>query len=601
MGTAQQRSAYPPAVANTRVSVPLPAVLAIALLSLLAYFGVQDCGFTWDDDDYVLANPNLRSWHGLWAIWAEPRSLPQYYPLVHTSFWLEWQCWGSNALGYHLVNVALHACAAVLFGQLLARLAVPGAWAAALWFCAHPMHVESVAWITERKNLLSLVCALAAAHAYASWRSDPQRRWLVRAALWFLAALASKSVTATLPGAWLVLVWWQDGRIGKRDAWPLGLGLLLGALAAWNTAWLEAVHVGAGDAVGLHGLERLLVLGRAPWHYLHSILWPFGNCFNYPRWELAVGSLAQWSWLLVTLAALAVAGSLRARLGRSTLTVLLLFGGTLLPVLGLFDVYPFRFSFVADHFAYHASLPMLAAIANLAQRGVVRWSPRARAALAVVIALLLATLASRLVPNYRSEEVMWQATLRCHPTSTLALANLAGKALARGELDRAETLSQQALAADPNHPESLANLGAIAHHRRDLARAEQYYERARALRPNFATNLRNLGMLWHEQGRSQDALPLVQRAVELDGEYLDGRTLLVTLYQQLRQWRECLAAADWVLAFRPEIVSVRLHAAEAALELRDFALAEHHANLALRQVPGLAQARAVLTRARQQR
>lgn len=571
---------------------------------LLAYLGVAECGFVWDDDDYVTQNPVLRSAAGLWSIWFEPRSLPQYYPLVHTTFWVEWQLWGAAPLGYHVVNVLLHGLAALLFGRLLQRLAVPGAWAAALWFAAHPLHVESVAWVTERKNVLSLVAALCAAHRYWSWHTAAgadaraTRRHLLLAGVWFALALASKTVTATLPAALLVVVWWRDGRIARRDAWPLGAALAGGALAAGATAWLEAVHVGAADTSDLAYLDRLLVAGRAPWHYLGSVLWPFGNCFHYPRWRLDPGDWTQWLYVVATLAALTAAGALRPRWGRGPLATLLLFGGVLTPVLGCFDVYPFRFSFVADHFAYHASLPVFAAVAAVTTRWLAgRWPGGGRLA-ALAIAVGLALLSSRLVPNYRDEATLWQATLHCNPASTLALTNLAGRALAAGDLATAQALSERALRSDPDHPESIANLGVLAHRRNDLAAAEAHYLRALALRPRFATTLRNLGALRHQQGRSAEARPLVEQALALDPEYLDGRTLHVTVLHALRDWRACLDAADWVLAHRPDLLDMRLRAAEAALELGDRAAALAHAERALQQAPGLEQARRVIARAR---
>ncbi|MFM1873437.1 MAG: O-GlcNAc transferase [Planctomycetota bacterium] len=590
--------AYSLGVDRKHLPVPTAPLAAVLLVLVLAYHGVAECGFVWDDDDYVTSNPTLRTWAGLWSIWTEPRSLPQYYPLVHTSFWLEWRLWGAHPLGYHLTNVALHGAAAVILARLLTRLAVPGAWAAALWFAAHPMHVESVAWVTERKNVLSLVCALAAANAYWRAREDVGLRPLLPALGWFLAALASKTVTATLPAALLVLVWWRDGRITRRDAAPLGAALGLGATAALGTAWLEAVHVGAAAMSDLHGAERILVAGRAPWHYLGSLLWPFGHCFHYPRWQLDAAEIAQWAWPAATAATLAAAWALRNRLGRSPLAVLLLFGGTLVPVLGFVDVYPFRFSFVADHFAYHASLPIVAGVAAAATRLARRIAPKVAAAAACAVAVGLALASAALVPEYRDEATLWQATLTKHPQSTLALSNLAGRALASGDVDAAERLTERALQADPANPESIANLGVIAHHRRDLAAAERHYERARALRPDFATNLRNLGALRHEQGRSEEALAFVQRALELDPEYLDGLELEVTLLQTLARHRECLAAAERLLLLRPEQLAVRLRAAEAALAVGETATAAHHAEAALRQAPMLEQARKVLEAAK---
>ena len=130
------------------------AVLLICV-TFAVYAPVFDTGFIWDDDSYVTKNPTLRSLEGLGQIWFEPTATPQYYPLVFTGFWLEYQLWGLNPLGYHLVNILIHAVSAVLVWRILGSLQVPGAWLAAVIFALHPVHVESVAWITERKNVLS--------------------------------------------------------------------------------------------------------------------------------------------------------------------------------------------------------------------------------------------------------------------------------------------------------------------------------------------------------------------------------------------------------------------------------------------------------------
>ena len=560
---------------------------------LVAYAPVLGCGFIWDDDDYVTQNPVLREWSGLGSIWLQPTSLPQYYPLVHTTFWLEYRLWGADPLGYHVVNVLLHAASAVVLWRLLTQLAVPGALLGALWFAVHPVHVESVAWVTERKNVLSLLCYLLAARSFLRWHEGLSPRGWWHATAWFVAALLGKTVTASLPAALLVVLWWRHGRIGRRELRATAPWFVLGAALGWFTVHLEATHVGAAAALQLEPLQRVLIAGRAVWFYLASLLWPWPLCFNYPRWQIDTSSAAQWLFVVAAIAAPLLAFWLRGRLGRGPLTVLLLFGGTLVPAIGFFDVYPFRFSFVADHFQYHASLAVLAGLAA----ALTTRSTRAAQLLGGAVALVLLVFTSRQIPAYRDEATLWQTTLRCNPRSVVALVNLGGMSLAAGDLDTTVALSERALAIDPRSFESLANLGAVAHKRNDLDTARQRYEQAYAIKADHATNLRNLAALDLQQGRAAEALPLAQRAIELDPDFYDGHVTLTSVLHALQRWAECAEQADWVLRRTPDAIEPRLRAIDALQHLGRHEEAAGNAALLLRRMPGLEQVRRAFVRA----
>ena len=256
--------------------------------------------FIWDDDAYVTHNGTLRTLPGLWAIWFVPFSIPQYYPLVHTTFWIEYHLWGLAPLGYHIVNVLLHGASAVLFWRLLVQLRLPGAWLAAALFAVHPVDVESVAWVTERKNVLSLAFALAALSSYlkfhpASVQSDQDHavagsagaRWYLLALALFIAALLSKTVVATVPAVLLVIYWWRTGGIDWRELPFLMPFFVLGAASGLFTAWLEVKHVGAeGEEWDFTSVERVLIAGRVLWFYAAKLAWPYPLIFFYRRWMI---------------------------------------------------------------------------------------------------------------------------------------------------------------------------------------------------------------------------------------------------------------------------------------------------------------------------
>ena len=150
----------------------LAAAGLLVIMTLAAYLPALGAGFVFDDRLYVTENPRLGSLEGLGQIWTvveQKEAQHQYYPLTSSGFWLQHQLWGLRPVGYHLVNVLLHAANAVLLWRLLRRLGVPGAWLAGAVFALHPVHVQSVAWVSELKNVLSTSFFLLSLHAFVRW------------------------------------------------------------------------------------------------------------------------------------------------------------------------------------------------------------------------------------------------------------------------------------------------------------------------------------------------------------------------------------------------------------------------------------------------
>ncbi len=336
-----------------------PWLIAAALLvaTLAAYQPAWNGGMLWDDDKHV-TSPELRSPDALPRIWFDVGATQQYYPVVHSAFWIQHRLWGDATTGYHIVNVVLHVLSALLLFLILRQLAIPGALLAAAVFALHPVHVESVAWITELKNTLSGVFCLLAALAYLRYdRNRNASTYAISFGL-FVLALLSKSVTATLSGALLVVLWWQRGRLGwRRDVVPLLPFMGVGAASGLFTAWVERTHIGAeGPEFSLTLVERALIAGRAIWFYLAKLLWPIDLVFIYPRWQVSQGEAWQYLYPAGVVVLLATLWLLRKR-SRAPIAALLIFAGTLFPVLGFFNVFPFRYSFVADHFQYPGQHP----------------------------------------------------------------------------------------------------------------------------------------------------------------------------------------------------------------------------------------------------
>jgi protein O-mannosyl-transferase len=218
-------------------------VLLLSLTVIFVYSPALNGGFIFDDDGYVESNLLLRDIEGLVKIWFDPKANPQYYPLTFTSFWVEFQLWQTWTMGYHLTNVIVHILNALLLLRLLQRLAIPGAWLAATIFALHPVQVESVAWISERKNVLSgffyfltLLCYLRFSPIGSDVLSEHKQQWRYYgfALVFFACALLSKSATCSLPAVILLLIWWKKSRLALTDCVPLVPMFAVGVMVSWS-------------------------------------------------------------------------------------------------------------------------------------------------------------------------------------------------------------------------------------------------------------------------------------------------------------------------------------------------------------------------------
>jgi tetratricopeptide (TPR) repeat protein len=537
--------------------------LGCALLlaaTLLAYHPAWQAGFIWDDDAHV-TRPFLSSLHGLARIWFEPGATQQYYPLLYSAFWLEHRAWGDQACAYHLLNIVLHAGVAALLFRLLRRLSVAGAFLAAALFALHPVGVESVAWISEQKNTLSALLYLAAALAYL--RFDRGRRasdYALGLGL-FLLALLSKSVTATLPAALLVLLWWRHGRISaRRDVLPLAPWFAAGIAAGVVTSWMERTHVGArGAAFALGPADRLFIAGRALWFYLGKLVWPADLTFIYPRWEIRASDPVQWLPPLGALAALALLWRIRQRT-RGPLAVALLFAGTLVPALGFFNLFPFLYSFVADHFQYLAAPAVLTGAAAAITLLAARLPAAGRAAVhagSVALVAFLGVLTWRQCGMYRDLETLWTTTIARNPACWMAYNNLASELLKGGRTEEAIADLGAALRLAPDDAAAHATLGQAWEQERKYREAAAEYERALALEPSNAAAQLDDGILLARMGRAGEAAEHFRRALVTEPDSAGAHTGLGNVLLQEGQLEAAATQYRLALADDPRAVAAR--------------------------------------------
>ncbi|HEY1847569.1 MAG TPA: tetratricopeptide repeat protein [Opitutaceae bacterium] len=571
--------------------------LALLGVTLLAYLPVWRAGFVWDDEGHVTRR-DLQSLHGLVRIWAEPGATQQYYPLLHSAFWAEHRLWGDAPLGYHLANVVLHAAAAFLLFLVLRRLGVPGALLGSALFALHPICVESVAWVSEQKNTLSAVLYFAAALVYL--RFDARRRWpgYVAATLLFAMALATKSVTATLPAALLVVFWWKRGRLCLRtDILPLAPWLGMAAVAGIVTAWVEKTFVGAkGAAFALGPLDRILVAGRALWFYLGKILWPARLVFIYPRWQIDAGAAWQYGPPLAVLVAVGAAFAVRRRF-RGPLAVVLLFAGTLFPALGFINVYPFIYSFVADHFQYLGAAVALSALAAVLALGARRLPASGRSAAAVAAftgVAGLGVLTARQSRIYASAESLWQATLALNPGCWMACENLGGVYLGEGRVEDASRQFRAALDINPRDVDALNDL-AVALLRQDKSGpAFEELRKALAIALAYAETHINLGAAYLKEGRADEAVAEFRRARDIQPDKAQTRRDLAAAYVQEKRHDDAIAELREAEALEPGDARIEFDLGNALLDSGHAADAVPHFRAALEANPRLPEGRNTL-------
>ncbi|HWP70278.1 MAG TPA: tetratricopeptide repeat protein [Gemmatimonadaceae bacterium] len=587
----------------------------IFALTVVAYLPALNAGFVWDDDDHVTGNETLQDASGLRRLWVERGAVPQYYPLVHTTFWIERQLWGLNPVAYHATNIALHALAAVLLWAVLVRLRVPYGFLAALIFALHPVGVESVAWITERKNVLSAVFYLASALAWlrtqafapsdeglatiagqrsakdATHRStgvplvERARWWYTISLALFVCAMLSKTVACSLPAAMLLVVWWKKGRVQWGDVRPLVPFFVIGLALAVNTALMERTRVGAvGNDWSFGPAERLLIAGRAVWFYAMKLLWPANLTFIYPRWEINAGSWMQWLFPLGAAALVSTAWASRHRIGRGPVVALLFFGITLVPALGFVNVYPMRFSFVADHFQYLAMIGPIALVAAV----IARYGVAERAAF--VLPLLLGVLTWRQTGVYRNLETLWTDTIAKNPSAWLAHNNLGNVLLDRGDLQGAIVRYRKAAALKADYYEAHGNLGSALLRIGAVDEARGSTDAALRVAPGYTPALVTRAAILSRDGHPSEAVSVLQQVLRQEPGNGEALNTLGSVLASAGDIENAGKAFEAALQMRPELVQARVNLARILLQTARFGDASAQIEKALHDSPGDADA-----------
>lgn len=443
-----------------KLSLWVSAVLLV-VASVLCYLPAFKAGFVWDDDVYVIFNPAVRDWHGLWRIWFAPFSSTElhYWPVVHTSFWLDFRLWGEAATGWHSTNIALHTICVMLVWQVLSMLRIRGARLAALLFAVHPVHVESVAWVIERKDTLSTLFYLLAFISWIHWQREGSRMAAVGAALCCLLGVWSKSVAATLPAGLLIWRWWESGRITRRDLLGVVPIVLIIIAGTGFDTWVLQQHEGSVRSVPLG--TRFVESGAAFWLSSAKLLWPYPLSPIYPPVLAGWPETLKWIPAGCAVLFLAVLFTLRRRIGRAPFAAAAFYAVTLAPSIGVLHFAFLDITRVADRFQYLASAAPLALLAafgfRLARisRGVER---SIVLALGCIIVILLSAATFGYCEMWHDRVTLFRQALRYAPNSPHAHYQLSIGLRALDRNDEAFSHAKRAVELAPSLKEAQKEL-----------------------------------------------------------------------------------------------------------------------------------------------
>jgi protein O-mannosyl-transferase len=563
------------------------------LLTCMVYLPGLRNGFVWDDDNLVVNSRLVRASDGLYRFWCTTEAT-DYWPLTSTAWWLEWRLWGNRPVGYHVVNVLLHAANATLIWIILRRLKVPRAWLAALLFAIHPVNVATAAWISEQKNTLSMLLFGAAILLYLRFDEAGRWRWYTLSLAAFVLSLLSKAAVVMLPVVLLLCLWRLHGRIRRQDVLRSAPFFMASLALGLVTVWFQYHRAMGGQAMRDNGLiSHLAVAGCVPWFYAYKILLPAHLAVIYPKWDVAGGS---WN---ACLPAVILAGGFalfwwkRKTWGGGPLVGFGYFVAMLFPVMGFFNQGFHRYSLVADHWQYYSSIGMIALVVAAGTTLCRRDGRRSRymgMAASVMIAILLASITRARIAVYKNNETFWGDAVKKNPNAWLAYYNL-GNARARvGDSRQAIQYYKKAVQLRPDYGDAHLNLGDALLREGDLTEAINQYEQTAQIEPDVADVHNNLGLALIRAGRVGEAIEHYERALQIDPNFAAARYNLGNAFLGGGRMKDAIAEYEEAVRLRPDDADAHNNLAFALGREDRIQEAIGHCEEALRIRPGFAEA-----------
>jgi tetratricopeptide (TPR) repeat protein len=586
--------------------------LVIAGAALWIYQPALQGDWLWDDAQLVGDNAVVHDPNGLWKIWFDPGSLLDYQPLKVSVVWLQWQLWGDDRLGYHLTNVLLHIVGALLVWRLLNKFGLRLAWLGGLIFAVHPVQVESVAWIAELKNTLSLPPFLLAMCAWIDFEERGEKRDYFLALGLFLVAMLCKATMVMFPVVILLYAWWKRGRIGLNDLKASASFFVVSLVLGLVTAWFLHHYTMGDNAVPMGGFfSRLACAGLALSFYFSTSFLPVGLLPIYPHWVVDPPTLLQFLPWPILLAMIGGLWMKRKSWGRHTLLGLGFFLINLAPFIGFNAASYMKYTWVMDHILY---IPIIGLI-GLVVAGSGEMEKRVSASvrfcgigLAATLVILLAWLSHADAAEYVNAETLWRYEIRHNPEAWLAYNNLGGALIETRRLPEAMEDYEEALRIKPDYADAHNNLANALLLTDRVPEAMEHFQQALRIKPDFAEAHFNFGCALAQTGRMSEAIEQFEQALQINPDFAEACNSLahaltltgrvpeaIEQYEQALRIKPDFAEAHYNLGnllFQTGRVPEAMEQYEQALRIKpDYAEAHGNLGYALEQTGRLPEAR----------
>ena len=560
--------------------------LVLGILILIVYSPVYNAGFVWDDKA-VYENPHILSWTGISNIWCYPASMIpyeiHYWPLTHSSFWLENKIWGQDPGGYHRTNVLLHLLNTLLLWWFLTRIQLPWAWIAALIFGLHPVHAEPVCWILGRKDLLSFFFYLISVFSYYRFMTNRKRREILFSFIFFCLALLCKSIAVTLPGAILLINYYMR-KFRVRDLiWP-GLFSMTGLLYASLDISLCGSAEKLNFSLGI--IERAIICGKSWWFYLGKLIYPADLIAVYPRWEASTNFFN----ILPFPAAISVMSILVVFRKR----IPCLFGSfafftiSLLPILGIIPFGFMRYSYVADRFQYLASAGIICGFTVLIHH-ILSDKDRIWRRISIVglsfLMIAYCSITWTIAVSYGSKQSLFERVIARNPDAYIAFYNLGAVAANENKYAEAAEKFLTAYKIKPDHGDVVIQLGTNLMLSGQDREAEKYLNEATIKYPESVTSWINLGNVRLRLGNREQAILAYQQALKIDPENSLANNNLGFCMMKSGRISKAIDYLKTAIQTHPDSLEAHLNLARAWQEQQNSEKAVYHYNEVLRLSP----------------